>query len=343
MTPSDDNPLLPSKNAPEDLSSEAASPSGEAPAHFSPADPDSVADPLLSGDPISLAAVAPVQPTEYTPPSPYIPEDLRIPWSWPHLILFIFFFFASQFVALLLIAGYYESNRHLSQRQLQHLLESSPPVIVGMTVLSSALTLLFLYVTLSLLRGLPFWHTLGWRPLGVNPATHKRRPWLYFFSGSALAVFVAIASSRTHEAENAPIQQLFKNRGGALLLMSMAVFVAPFFEETVFRGYLYPVFVRIISAVARFFGVPFEASTRFGIAASILLTGTLFGLLHAPQLGWTLGLVSLLILVGIVLTFIRARTGTVLASFLVHLGYNSMIAVTSIIATRGFSQLPPTH
>jgi len=33
----------------------------------------------------------------------------------------------------------------------------------------------------------------------------------------------------------------------------------------------------------------------------------------------------------------------VLASFLLHLGYNSMIAVTSIIATRGFTHLPPGH
>ena len=63
--------------------------------------------------------------------------------------------------------------------------------------------------------------------------------------------------------------------------------------------------------------------------------------MHAPQLGWTWGLVSLLSFVGVIFTFARARTGTVVASFLLHLGYNSMIAVTSIIATRGFTHLPP--
>jgi membrane protease YdiL (CAAX protease family) len=51
--------------------------------------------------------------------------------------------------------------------------------------------------------------------------------------------------------------------------------------------------------------------------------------------------VALLTLVGVIFTFVRARTGTVVASFLLHLGYNSMIAFTSIIATKGFTQMPP--
>jgi membrane protease YdiL (CAAX protease family) len=83
------------------------------------------------------------------------------------------------------------------------------------------------------------------------------------------------------------------------------------------------------------------AAFRTGVASSILLTGVLFGLLHAPQLGWTFGLVSLLVFVGVIFTLARAWTGTVLASFLLHLGYNSFLAVTSIIATKGFTQMPP--
>ena len=38
----------------------------------------------------------------------------------------------------------------------------------------------------------------------------------------------------------------------------------------------------------------------------------------------------------------RAQTGTVLASFLLHLGYNSMIALATIIGTHGFTKIP-TH
>ncbi len=87
----------------------------------------------------------------------------------------------------------------------------------------------------------------------------------------------------------------------------------------------------------------FSSAMRTGVVTSILMTGTLFGLMHAPQLGYTWGLVSLLTLVGVIFTFARAWTGTVLASFLLHLGYNSMLAFTSIIATRGFTHMPTGH
>jgi membrane protease YdiL (CAAX protease family) len=196
-------------------------------------------------------------------------------------------------------------------------------------------------VTLAVLRDRPFWGSLGWKKLKADPVSGKGSPWMYFFSGCGLAVFVAAASSRIKNTEHVPIQDLFKSRSGAMLLMAMAVLVAPLVEETVFRGYLYPLFAGKFSGLAAILGIDPLQAVRFGTAAAICLTGVLFGLMHAPQLGWTWGLVSLLSFVGVIFTFARARTGTVVASFLLHLGYNSMIAVTSIIATRGFTHLPP--
>jgi membrane protease YdiL (CAAX protease family) len=102
--------------------------------------------------------------------------------------------------------------------------------------------------------------------------------------------------------------------------------VAPLVEETLFRGYLYPLFAR-----------------SFGVVPSILITGTLFGLMHGAQLGWTVSLVTVLIIVGIVFTLVRARTGSVFASYLMHLGYNSLIAVAAIVTTHGFTKLPANH
>jgi membrane protease YdiL (CAAX protease family) len=77
------------------------------------------------------------------------------------------------------------------------------------------------------------------------------------------------------------------------------------------------------------------------VVVGIFTTGILFGLMHGEQLGWTLPLVSLLIFVGIVFTFVRARTGSVFASYMLHLGYNSFIAVTALIGTKGFTKFPP--
>jgi uncharacterized protein len=291
--------------------------------------------PPLAGDPISYAALAP-------PPrsKSYLPEDLRISWSWPHLLVFLFFGFASLLVVQLGAIFLLSANRHLSQKQLQQLVESKPQFLVGTNVLWYALLFLFLYMTLSVLRGTPFWRSLGWKKLNPNPAAGRGSPWMYFFSGCGLAIFVAVASSGIKDTDHLPIQELFKSRSGAMLLMGMAVFVAPLVEETVFRGYLYPLFASKFSGIAENAGADPLSAIRFGTIVGILITGILFGLMHGAQLGWTWGLVSLLTLVGVIFTFARARTGTVVASFLLHLGYNSMIAVTSIIATKGFTHMP---
>ena len=126
--------------------------------------------------------------------------------------------------------------------------------------------------------------------------------------------------------EDVPIEELFHYKNTAILFMAMAVLVAPLVEETVFRGYLYPLFAKY-----------------FGVAASVLVTGVLFGLMNGAQLGWTWSLVAVLTAVGIIFTFVRARTGSVFASFLLHLGYNSMIAAVTILGTQGFTKMPPGH
>ena len=292
----------------------------EAQPHMEPLEHQSAGDGQpwgsLAGDP--MVAAVPVSQAKRV-----LPEDLRISWSWPHLIVFIFFGFASLLIVQLSLAFYVSANRHLSAKQIEQAFESNPQLLVGSNVLWYALLFLFLYVTLAVLRDLPFWRSLGWRRLNANPATGKRSAWMYFLSGCGLAFFVAAASYNMKNTEHLPIQEIFKNRTGAMLLMAMAVLIAPLVEETVFRGYLYPLFAKSL-----------------GVLPGILITGVLFGLMHGSQLGWTWRLVAMLTFVGVIFTLARARTGTVLASFLLHLGYNSMIAVSSIIATKGFQHMP---
>jgi membrane protease YdiL (CAAX protease family) len=220
---------------------------------------------------------------------------------------------------------------------------SNPGFLIATQVLWFAVIFLFLYVTLGVLRDAPFWWTLGWRKLSSHLGSVSYKPWMFFASGSGLAIFVALASSRVKNAEKTPIEELFKDRHAALLLMAMAVLIAPLVEETVFRGYLYPLFAGKLSKLAGKLGLDSAHAVRFGMASGILITGILFGMMHGSQLGWNWGLVSLLSLVGVIFTFARASTGTVLASFLMHLGYNSLIAVTSIVATKGFQNGLPGH
>ena len=311
--PTPDPPVEPSsetQNSPDDLAGKIVV-----------GTPEPVAGPL--GDPMMLTGIPSSPPPPYHPD---VPEDLRIPWGWLHFAAFLAFGIVSFIVTQLGATLYLLSqshNTHPTQKDLEHLAGSRPIIPITANVLLYVLIILFLYVSIAILKNLPFWRTFGWRKLIPVPGASSN-PWVYFATGIGLSLCVAIVSSRIKTPENLPIEELFKSRVGAFLLMGMAVLIAPLVEETVFRGYLYPLFAKDL-----------------GIAPGIVITGVLFGLMHAPQLGFTWGLVAMLITVGIIFTFARARAGTVLASYLLHLGYNSTIAISAIVATHGFTKMPP--
>jgi membrane protease YdiL (CAAX protease family) len=271
------------------------------------------------------AGAEPATATEVAPypPAKTYPEDLQISWSWPHLILFLVFSFGSLVIIQGLLAAVYAPRQRLNTKQLEEYLISKPQFAIGSMLIWYAAIFFFLYVTLSVLRGHPFWRTLGWRKLlPANPRLPKN-PFAYFFAGCGLSLLVALMTASMKAPENTPMEELFKYPHTAMMFVAMAVFVAPLVEETLFRGYLYPMFAR-----------------SFGVTPAILLTGVLFGLMHGAQLGWTWGLVAMLTLVGIVFTLVRARTGTVFASFLMHLGYNLLISLAAGLSTHWFTSMP---
>lgn len=282
--------------------------------------PAPVASP--EGEPVLAAEQMPSP----VPTPPAYPEDLTISWSWPHLILFIFFGFISLVTVQGLMALHYAPHQRLSSAELEKYLISNPKFAIGSMLIWYAALFFFLYITLSVLRGHSFWECLGWRKIKTRPGESRRKPLIYFLWGCGLSFFVAILSAQMKTPDNIPMEELFKYRQTALLFMAMAVLVAPLVEETLFRGYLYPLFAR-----------------SFGVAPGIIITGVLFGLMHGAQLGWTWSLVTTLILVGIIFTTVRARTGSVFASYLMHLGYNSLISLFAILGTHGFTKLPVDH
>jgi membrane protease YdiL (CAAX protease family) len=272
---------------------------------------------------VASAGDTPVFPA--TPESPY-PADLQITWSWAHFIIFIFFGFISLILIQGIMAVHYAPHERLSRTQLEQYLLSKPQFVLGSMVIWYAVIFFFLYITLSVLRGHSFWESLGWRKIKSLNSGPPKNPLFFVLAGAGLSLLVAVLSSQMKAPENTPVEELFKYRETALLFIAMAVLIAPLVEETLFRGYLYPMFAR-----------------SFGVWPGIILTGVLFGFMHGAQLGWTWSLVSVLIMVGIIFTFVRARTGSVFASFLMHLGYNSLISVFALIGTHGFSKLPPGH
>ena len=245
-------------------------------------------------------------------PPPYragSPDDLRVPWGWMEVALLVILGLIG---TVAVTWGMAQIAVRLfgvpSNEVFGETMSTAKSVVV---LLSQALldvgAVLYLYLMLRARTDTPFWPSIGWREM--RPGMPKiRDSALQFLAGGALlAVVVTFAGTFFNSKETLPIEELLKARVSILLFGVLGVLVAPLVEETIFRGFLYPVIAR-----------------RTGVAAGIAITGTLFGLMHAAQLwgGW--GQIALLILVGVVLTWVRARTGTVAASYFVHLGYNGL-------------------
>lgn len=290
--------------------------------------------------PFSPSALPVPTPLPYAQ-RPGIPEDLRISWSGIHFFGLLLVSTMAFVLIPAIIAIPYLPHGQQSPTELQTYLMGIPQFVIGSTLSIFGIVFLFLYVTLSVLPAQPFWKSLGWRKIPPTTSRFATQPWSYFLLGILLSVIVGLVGAHVKTPPDMPVEALTKTRLGLVLMLSLAVVIAPVFEETLFRGYLYPLIVRLVSASRQHFGAAPPAALETGKITSILLTGLLFGLLHGSQLSWTWGIVSLLVLVGIVFTYVRARTGTVLASFLMHLGYNSLLAVAALFETHGFTRMPP--
>lgn len=118
-----------------------------------------------------------------------------------------------------------------------------------------------------------------------------------------------------------PFDQFFARPSDAYLTAAFAVTLGPLMEELFFRGFLYPVLARRIGA---FWGIFFTALP--------------FGLMHYLQYkSWAA--VLIILLVGVVLTTVRAMTKSVASSFLAHVGYNGALMTLTALATDGFRHM----
>ncbi len=130
---------------------------------------------------------------------------------------------------------------------------------------------------------------------------------------------------------------------GALLL---GVFLAPPFEEIVFRGFLLPALATAydwLSLERTPAGLQhWQTSTAHSPQAKLfgaLLSSILFALLHAPQLQYAWEAVTVIFGVGLVLAFVRLKTHSLACSTLVHMAYNGTLFAIMLLWTHGFRHL----
>lgn len=157
-----------------------------------------------------------------------------------------------------------------------------------------------LYLLISWRYRRPFWSSIGWTfPI-------PRAPRLLAL-GAALAIAlstlgVVLRAPFVHS----PIEDMITSRAALAVVMLFGVLLAPLFEEMLFRGFLLPLLARSL-----------------GAWTGILLTTLPFALLHGPQNGWAWQQVVLIGFAGAVFGYVRYRTGSTSASFLLHAAYNA--------------------
>ncbi len=160
----------------------------------------------------------------------------------------------------------------------------------------------------------PFWQSIRWN--------WPRSEWKLLALGAGMLFTLGLMQSLLPMPKDTPFEHLFDRPRDAYLLSIIAVTLGPLMEELFFRGLMYPVLAR-----------------RLGAAWGIALTALPFGLIHLPQYGWAWGAALIIVLVGVVCGVVRAVTGSVGASFLVHVGYNGTQMIIAVVYTHGFRHM----
>jgi membrane protease YdiL (CAAX protease family) len=157
-----------------------------------------------------------------------------------------------------------------------------------------------LYVLLRAGYDRPFWPSLGW----LYPERGKA---LIAIGGPALAVAVGLigAALKTPMIETG-LAKLLHERLSIVLFGLFSMIIGPVCEELAFRGFLMPLIVR-------------TAGPMVGIVGAALP----FALLHGDEYKWTWQYITLVGLAGVVFGWVRHRTGSTLASALMHSTYNA--------------------
>ncbi len=289
---------------------------------YNPPQPDGARAPEPTSESPSRRMEASITPGYLGAFDPLLPKDLRVPWGWIDLLLLLIVAVAGGVVLFFsLVKGF--AMFGVSYRQIQNVAATESLFLILNQALLSVVLLAYLAAQMRHTFRAPFWRTTGWRPLETSQTPRAAAYLGLILSGCLLAILVTMSSALFKTPKQTLMQEFFEDRRSALLLMSMAVLVAPVLEETIFRGYIYPVIAR-----------------SFGVTTSILVTGTLFGLLHASQLWGAWAKIALLVVVGIVFTYARARTHTVVASYLLHVSYNSFLCLGFLVASHGFRYFP---
>lgn len=170
------------------------------------------------------------------------------------------------------------------------------------------LTFLIVWVLVTNRGRLPFWQTLGWSwPENFGPWKSVALAVVLLGAGWLVTWFLGGSETQLDQI----IKSSLKTRFATAFLAGLT---APIVEELIYRGVLY-------SALQRTLGMLWAV-----VAVSVLFTGV-----HVVQYYNNLGVIAVIAIVSVTLTLVRAHTGRILPSYVMHLVFNGVQALFLVL------------
>jgi uncharacterized protein len=327
--PSDSHPVIHADTVPDTSALFSLTPSHNGSATQARSQSDAPVRPIL---PEGEAILQP--PMDNTPND--APEDAphRIP-NLGHALLF------------LAIAGFILLLTQLVPFGLAHATAAaakssiSPKLLIASEAVSYILTLVISWFVFPLL-----WKRTFADGIGANLDAARRNALRLIPIGLVLSFAVQAISTLISMPKEIPMDDFFRTPSDVWLVTIFGICLAPLFEEILFRGFLLPAF-----AIAYdWLSLPrtpaahdlWRSTNKISLPAlvfSSVLTSILFAALHGQQTAFTWPVLLLLFCVSLILSAVRIRLRSVLASTLIHASYNFTIFLTAFIATGGYRHL----
>ncbi len=272
-------------------------------------------------------------PLDNTPNEPPSEPPTRIP-NLGHAILFLSLTGALLLFSNLVILGFAHPTGH------------NPAVVAPKLLLASEAFTYLAALTISWFLFPLFWHRTFANGLQLNAPAALRNAFKLIPLGFVLSFTVQAVSSIVPMPKTIPMDDFFRTRSDVWLITAFGTLLAPLFEEIVFRGFLFPAFAiaydwlclpRTEAALEYW-----NSSNKLTFASLIfssVLSSIFFTAVHGKQVAFTWPVLFLLFGVSLILTTVRMRLRSVLASTLVHASYNLTIFLTAFIATGGYRHL----
>ena len=298
---------------------------------------------MTAGEEPAIPVIRPILPDGEAilqPPMDNTPNDAppepstRIP-HLGHALLFLSIFAILFLLSQLLVFGLHPVKPLGSE------LPVAPVYLLASQAVTYIATLAVAWFLFPLLWQRPF--ALGIR---ANVPAATRNAFRLIPIGFVLSFVVQAASSLAPLPKSIPMDDFFRTRSDVWFVTLFGTLLAPLFEEVLFRGFLLPAFAiaydwlslpRTEAALAQWKST--NQLTFPALAFSAIVTSIFFVLLHGKQVAYAWPVLILLFSVSLVLTVVRLRLRSVMASTLVHASYNFAVFLTAFIVTGGYQHL----